>query len=273
MGSMFARELRVVLCQRTVPGRQNRSRLGRACAIVLTAGVILQGCTTLSAPQPGDVVHVADIINSVKCGLAEALQSEAGRRRLPGTIATVELSLKVVDSRAVNVNSPSPTGPVIFAWFGPSLLPTLNATDEQSFAVDTTINLTYKLDAPSYTVCQGTGVDKYDKLGFARWLGDVISGLSKVSLDGPRGNLDKLTYDATFAVARSASAGGSVQIVFLTAGATGSKSRADTQHLKIVISGAAGIATSPDVPPALRGALLRGTGPVQNLSTAKPAAQ
>ncbi len=167
----------------------------------LSGALALSGCA-LSAPSPDGMVEVADIINSVKCGLAQALQSEAGQRRLPGTIATVELNLKVADPRSFGASSPFSTGPLIFAWAGPLLLPNLSAASQESFTVDTTINLTYKLDGPNVSVCNAAGVDTTDKFGFARWLGDIIAGLSKVSLQGPKGSLDKLTYDAAFAVHR-----------------------------------------------------------------------
>ena len=239
-----------------------RVAIGRALA--LGSMLALTGCA-LTAPSPGDVVAVADIINSVKCGLAQALQSEAGQRRLPGTIATVELELKVVDTRSFGASSPSRIGPVIFAWYGPTVLPALSASNQQSFTVDTIINLTYRLDGPNVTVCTAAGVDTSDRFGFARWLGDVIAGLSKVSLQGPKGSLDRLTYDATFAVTREGSAGASVKVVFLDAGANISRSRADTQRLKIVISGPNAVATS------LEGTRASQSGPIQSLSRAPPA--
>ena len=212
--------------------------LKRACVGLALAGSLALNACALPAPEPGATVHVADIINSVKCGLADAMQSDAGRRRLPGTIAAVELQLKVVDTRTLGVSSPTATtGLVILSWLGPTVLPTLSASNQQSFTVDTTIDLTYKLDAPNVTVCAAPGVNLQDRFGFARWLGDIVAGLSKVSPNGPKGTLDKLTYDATFAVTRAGSVGGSVQVVFLSAGANADRNRADTQHLRIVISG------------------------------------
>lgn len=228
---------------------------------------MLAGCSTLPVPEAAGVVLVADIINSVKCGLAQALQSEAGRRRLPGTIATVELQLKLVDTRSFGASSPS-RGPFIFAWQGPLVLPSLSASSEQSWTVDTTINLTYRLDAPNVAVCGADGIDTKDQFGFARWLADVISGLSRVSLQGPRGSLDRLTYDAAFAVTREGSAGGSVKVVFLDAGLNATRSRADTQRLRIVISGPNAIVTSVD-----GSARARGTPAIPNLSSARPAPQ
>jgi len=225
---------------------------------------MLAGCSTLKPPEPAGVVQVADIINSVKCGLAEALQSEAGRRRLPGTIATVELQLKIVDTRSFGASSPS-RGPFVFAWQGPLVLPALSGSSEQSWAVDTTINLTYRLDAPNVTVCRVEGVDRHDRFGFARWLADIIAGLSRVSLEGPRGSLDRLTYDATFAVTREGGLGGSLKVVFLDAGLEASRGRADTQRLRIVISGPNAVATSLDGV-----ARSRGAPAIPNLSTARP---
>lgn len=225
------------------------------------------------APTPDGVVEVADIINSVKCGLAEALNSEAGRRRLPGTIANVELQLKVVDTRSFGASTPSGAAPRIFSWFGPTVIPLLSASNQQSFAIDTTIDLTYRLDSPNISVCNAAGVDRQDKFGFARWLGDIIAGLSKVSLQGPKGSLDKLVYDATFAVTRDASAGGSVKVVFLTAGANVASNRADTQHLKIVITGPSSVATNVDTTgTSTRTVPTKQVGAIPNLS-ASPAAQ
>ena len=242
--------------------------LGLGCALGLA------GCA-LTAPEPGGVIEVADIINSVKCGLAQALESDAGRRRLPGTIANVELQLKVADTRSAGINSPSTVGPVIIGWYGPLVIPTLTASNQQSFTVDTTINLTYKLDGANASVCAAAGVDTQDKFGFARWLGDVISGLSKVSLQGPRGSLDKLTYDATFAVTREGTAGGSVKVVFLSASASAGAGRADTQHLKIVITNAtaaSAIASSADGTPVVTRALTPAqVRAIPNLSASPPA--
>ncbi len=228
---------------------------------------MLMAACALRAPEPGDTIHVADIINSVKCGLAEAMRTDAGRRRLPGTIATVELQLKVADTRSASVNSPSVTGPVIFAWMGPSVLPTLSATTTQSFTVDTTINLTYKLDAPNTAACDAAGVDVTDKLGFARWLGDIVAGLSKVSPRGARGTLDRLTYDATFAVTRDAVAGASVKVVFVDVGANAGRGRSDTQRLKIVISGPSGLAATPESVSGMRGTP---SGRIPSLSSSAP---
>ncbi len=234
--------------------------------------IALPGCS-LNAPQPSGVVHVADLINSVKCGLAQALMSDAGKRRLPGTIASVELELKVVDTRGFDASSPAASGPVILAWAGPLALPTLGATQQEGFTVDTTIDLTYKLDAPNVQTCSAEGVDAYDKFGFARWLGDVIAGLSKVSMQGPRGSLDKLTYDATFAVTRSRTAGGSLTVVFFNAGADTTRSRADTQHLRIVISGPNSIASNIGSPPTGAAKSAKPAGQIQNLSSSPPAAR
>ena len=243
-------------------------------SMLALAGLVASGCA-LTAPEPGGTVHVADIINSVKCGLAEALQSEAGRRRLPGTIAQVELQLKVVDARSLGVNSPSTATPLVLGWFGPAVLPTLSGSNQQSFTVDTIIDLSYRLDAPNITACTAAGVDREDKFGFARWLGDIIAGLSKVSANGPKGSLDRLVYDANFAVTRSGSIGGSVQVVFLSASASADRSRADTQHLRIVISNsnaASGIATNAvDGAPVARGVPLKQVGPIPSLSASPPA--
>jgi hypothetical protein len=182
----------------------------------------------------------------VKCGLAGALASDSGHRRLPGTIAQVELQLKVVDTRGFSASSPSATGPVILGWYGPAVLPSLTGSNQQSFTVDTTIALTYRLDAPNIAVCNAEGVNPQDRFGLARWLGDIVTGLSKVSTQGPRGTLDRLTYDATFAVTRDAGVGGSVKIVFIDAGANINRGRADTQHLRLVISGPNAIVSSLD---------------------------
>ena len=230
------------------------------------------GCA-LQAPEPGGVIHVADIINSVKCGLAEAMLSEPGQRRLPGTVATVELQLKVVDTRSFSASTPSASAPAVFPWFGPVVLPNLAGSNQQSFAVDTIIDLTYRLDAPNVQACNAPGVDRQDKFGFARWLGDIIAGLASVSLQGPKGSLDKLTYDATFAVTREGTVGGSVKVVFLTAGANLSGGRADTQHLKIVISSPNGaVATTRDVSSGVvRAVPAKQLGPIPNLSSSPPA--
>jgi hypothetical protein len=238
-----------------------------ACGLGLGVLLALGGCVlTPPAPNPNELVSVAEVINSVKCGLAQAMQSEAGRRRLPGTIANVELGLKIVDSRSLGASTPSSIGPVIFAWFGPTILPAVAGSNTQSFTVDTTINLTYRLDAPNVTLCSAAGVDAGDRLGFARWLADVIAGLSKVSLEGPKGSLDRLTYDATFAVTRDGSFGGSVKVVFLTASATAAANRADTQRLRIVISGPNAVATSLDG----NTVLTKSPGPIQSLSRSRP---
>lgn len=248
-------------------------RFVRVYAFAASAAALAGGCA-LPAPEPSATVHVADIINSVKCGLAEALQSEAGRRRLPGTIASVELELKVADTRSASANSPSLTGPLVLAWTGPLVLPSLNASSGQSFTVDTVINLTYRLDAPNVAVCAAAGVDRSDRFGFARWLADVIAGLSKVSTQGPRGSLDKLTYDATFAVTREGSAGGSVRVIFLTAGLNADRSRADTQHLKIVISGPSSVALGGSALAVQgRSVTAGGAGGIPNLSASGPASR
>ena len=241
------------------------------CTLALGSLVALNACASLTAPQPGNVIEVADIINSVKCGLAEALNSDAGRRRLKDTIANVELQLKIVDTRGFNASTPSGNAPRIFAWFGPTAIPLLSASNEESFAVDTTIDLTYRLDSANGSVCDAAGVDRQDRFGFARWLGDIISGLSKVSLQGPKGSLDKLTYDATFAVTRSGSAGGSVKVVFLSAGANVNRNRADTQHLKIVITGPNSVATTVDASGTTRTVPTKQVGPIPNLSASPPA--
>lgn len=237
---------------------------------LLLAVAALAGCAQ-RAPEPADTVHVADIINSVKCGLAQALVSDAGHRRLAGTVASVQLGLKVADTRSAGFNSPSVTGPVVVAWLGPLVLPTLNASVSEYATIDTTIDLTYRLDAPNVSVCNAPGVNPQDKLGFARWLGDVIAGLAKVTPQGPKGTLDRLTYDATFGVTRDGSAGGSVNVVFLSASLTAGASRSDTQHLRVVISGANGIAASAAAPVAVAVPAARSVGHIPNLSSSGPA--
>lgn len=241
--------------------------------VLVGAGLLLglSGCA-LRAPEPSETVHVADIINSVKCGLAQALQSDAGRRRLPGTVASVELGLKVASTRTLSASSPSvsATGLVVLSWFGPTVLPSLSGSNAQSFVVDTTINLTYRLDAPNVTVCSAVGVDTQDRFGFARWLGDIIAGLSQVSRQGPRGTLDKLTYDATFAVTNEGTLGGTVKVVFVDAGASVARSRTDAQHLKIVITGPNAVATGLDTAPTGRSIKVGEAGGIPSLSSSGP---
>lgn len=244
--------------------------VGRSLAglrVVALGSLLPLAACAMPPPEPSATVHVADIINSVKCGLAGALMSDTGHRRLPGTIAQVELQLKVVDTRGFSANSPSATGPVILGWYGPAVLPSLTGSNQQSFTVDTTINLTYRLDGPNIAACSAAGVDPQDRFGLARWLGDIVIGLSKVSSQGPRGTLDRLTYDATFAVTRDAGVGGSVKIVFIDAGANVNRSRSDTQHLRLVISGPNSIVSTLD--DASRTAPVK-PGAIPNLSTSAP---
>jgi hypothetical protein len=70
--------------------------------------------------------------------------------------------------------------------------------------------------------------------------------------------------------------GGSINVVLISASASADRSRADTQHLRIVITNAnaaAGIASSdPGAVPATRAAVpLKRIGPIPNLSSSPPA--
>jgi hypothetical protein len=160
----------------------------------------------------------------------------------------------------------------------------LSISNTQGWTVDTILDAAYRLDAGNQNVCRYVNLQDADPYGFSNWLGSELAGLSRVSLEPPRGTLNKLTYDATFAVTNAGSIGATLQVILLNGNISANRSRTDTQHLHIEISG-----TPPDTPggtktgggsgdlgplfrkrpdlPAFSGGAPRGLGP---LSTSPP---
>lgn len=246
--------------------------------------LLTTACAT-QAPRPQNLIDTALVINSVKCGFASALAREQGlpadRRRLSGNVATVQLQLKVADTRTFGAGATA-RGTGVVPWQGG-----LSFSDSQAWTVDTTINASYKLNATNAAVCKAANVplvqgEYYDPLGFSRWLSDTLGTLANVSLEKPSGQLDKLTYDATFGVTKDFGANAGLQIAFLDANVSGKINRIDTQHLTIVISGAPAAPAKPAKPQKPDGSggtspPAGGMGPLggqlRNFSTIQPSVQ
>lgn len=243
-----------------------------ACSILLAG--LLSSCAS-APPRPQELVSTARLVNSVKCSFALALVAEQGLapeyQRLKGNVASFELQLKVVDKRTIGGG----IGTGIVPWQGG-----LNFSRAQAWTVDTILNASYTLNADNARVCEAAGVKRdqkgelEDPFGFTRWLRDTIVDLSRVSLEKPTGQLDKLTYEALFGVTQAGGVEGSIKLAFLSGNLSANMSRDDLQRIKIVISGAPGVAKEPAKPgsPPTGG----GLGPMfvpPSLSSAVPAVE
>lgn len=196
----------------------------------------LTSCGTPPPPRPQDIIPVSTVINSVKCGLAIATWREAigeyPYKRLTGNVATVQLQLKVVDTRTIG-GSGKATG--IVAWQGGGISPYFSGSRANAWTVDTLLEASYELDATNTKVCAAAGIDiadtSTDNFGFANWLSDILVDLGNVSLDAPTGKLKSLTYDAAFALTEATTAGVGVQVAVFTADLNAAQNRGDRKSV------------------------------------------
>jgi hypothetical protein len=113
-----------------------------------------------------------------------------------------------------------------------SVVPSLSVSASASWVVNSTLVLAYDLDKYNSAVCNAAKLSEQDKFGFSVWLGDTLSALSRVSNIGSTSSRS-ITYDSNFGVTTGGTAGAAVSIIPISL--NGGTSRADVQHLNVVI--------------------------------------
>lgn len=215
------------------------------------------GCSH-SPPAPQDTIPVADVLNALACGLAVGVKQARDEAKaekdyadahhttprftdlLSGQTATIKLELKTVDTSSFSAGiNASKTGVLKFGWGG--IAPSLGASSELSWTVDSTIVLAYQLDGYNAEICDAAHLAAQprggDQFGFSVWLGNTLASLSRVSNIGQTSSRS-LTYDSNFGVTYGGTAGASLTvapIAILPVSLSADASRNDVQHLNVVI--------------------------------------
>jgi hypothetical protein len=210
-------------------------------------GMALSGCVSAQDSagryNADNLVAVKDVIGSIKCGYASALDREIALaqqgqrvfRRLEGRVVQMELTLKLVDGSAAGADAK--LGPFVSAATGAgvSILPKFGASVSRTHTIDTTIKSRLGLQHLEDDVCAAvSATGKLDE-SFSIWLATLIDGLDAYAGYSPAGIVDSVTYDGQFQVVRKANTGAEFTIAFVSASANASSERSDIQHIKMTV--------------------------------------
>jgi hypothetical protein len=229
----------------------------------ITRGLLLvlllitnSGCG-FTPPAPQETVPVADIINSIICGVSASVAEEKAEQALDpsrpillsGQTATVFLDLKTVDTTNLSIGVGGPGSPsgttsgsaksqssvVSYKGLG-GWIPSLTASDATTWTVDSQINLPFQLDGFNSAACAAANLDlQPDRYGFSKWLSDTLVSTSRVTNIGSVTDR-KLIYDSNFGVTTGGGGGISGVLSFIPVSANASLSRNDVQHLKVTLA-------------------------------------
>ncbi|MER8799913.1 MULTISPECIES: hypothetical protein [unclassified Mesorhizobium] len=203
-------------------------------------------------PKSTPVVPLSGVINTLKCGISNALASDTqGRSGLLESVAVVGLNVNIVEgttlSGHVSAGIPISVG---------SVSPSLTASREATLTNNSTIDFGIILSGYNELACQTVG-GEYQDAGFSLWLGQVVREVNVAVAGAPYAFIQKYTYDSNFVVKKSAKAGVDFEIVPVKLGGSIDSSRSDVQHINITIQAVSfdGKKKNPrgkifDVPPA-----------------------
>lgn len=201
------------------------------CAVSLLACAACGGGKDfVEAPEAVPVVPVSLVVNSLKCGLANAVSADKlNRSGLLRSKAKVTLSVNVVQVRTANgdisVGIPVSTGTVT---------PKLSGSVDQTLTRNTKLEFVVNLATSDPAICKETGPAERDA-GFSLWLGQVVAGINLAVGGPPKASISKYTYESDFVLKKTGTLGAEVAIVPVKASASASSSRSDIQNLKIEI--------------------------------------
>lgn len=200
---------------------------------IIVAAISISGCATrqfAEVPNATPVVPLAGVINTLKCGVSNALASDTlGRTGLLNSTAVVTLDVDIVQgtnaSGNISAGIPISVGTVT---------PSFSASRESTLTNNTTVAFNIELRGNNPTACQAVA-GKFQDAGFSTWLGQVVAEIDTSVAGAPYASMQKYTYDSNFVVKKTGKAGLDFAIVPVKLGASFDSSRSDVQHIKIVM--------------------------------------
>lgn len=185
-------------------------------------------------PQPGTLIPVSHVVNSLKCEFARYLLGYQGDRLdLHGWGVNGTLTMNVATSDGFNGGSEA-TGLVPFKGASAGLGIKAGVTRKYS----TTVNVDFVLGSDTGTsdICQAAQIRLvHSGIGFGTWLSHLGSELDKAAAGDPKFAVSALEYELIFALERSGGISGSITVVPLALSAEALATRNDVQTLKVVL--------------------------------------
>lgn len=203
-------------------------------AFLSTAGLAIAGCaSTHLQPDPDatPVVPLADVIGSMKCGLAYAISEDRDYRSgLVGGVAKVELDVNVVLGRTLkgglSAGIPIATGATVTPGF--------TFSNDKQTTNNSTIKFNFDMSEADTSICN-TNIAHGKDAGFSGWMASVVQDLSIAAAGAPKVSMQSYVYDSNFTI--TAKGGGSLdfEIVPVKGNLSYDSSRQDIQHIIVTI--------------------------------------
>lgn len=214
---------------------------GLASAVLLS--MPLAACASAPQMHNAQLVKVELVIAALKCAFAQALVKErAGESydRLWGRVASGTITLNVVDDSKYGAGiEAKPAGPFVFALGSApgSILPHLKGTVQRTNTIRTAVDFRLGLKADSAAVCETIPDRDRQAFAFEEWLSRLVSGFDQNAGYEPYGQIDKIEYEANFAVVASSEAGAKFDVVLVGGNLSLVNERKDIQHIKFTVQG------------------------------------
>lgn len=205
----------------------------RANFICVLLCLSLAGCAGTLEVQPSNVpvVPVEAVLNSLKCGLAEALVRDTRNRTgLQGAVAKIELDANVI--LGVDASGKISVGIPVFGGLG-SVTPSIGFTHSEVRTLNSSVDFDIHLDSRRSTIC--ARVVRGQDSGFSIWIGAVVASVNAAVGGPPHAQMKQYVYESDFTVKTGETAGVDVEIVPVKLSTSFGSSRSDVQHMKITI--------------------------------------
>lgn len=212
-----------------------RSMLLVRYAVAALATLSLAACSSVQFQDDAasvPVIPVADVVGSLKCGLAKAIINDTeARAGLHGAVAKVELDVNVVGTKDASggLTAGIPVS-------GGSITPSLNFLYSEVRTINSSIDLNIFLTTKDARVCSQKGVVAGRDAGFSAWIGSVVTSVNAAAAGDPKAQMTQFVFESDFVVTRGVNGGVAVDIVPVKVTTSAGSSRSDIQHLKITIA-------------------------------------
>ena len=206
--------------------------------------VVLPACATRQQSQELHVkqlIAVSDIVGSIKCAFALALDAERPEgaiKRLNGRVVDLQFIFQYVNTSNTKLDaSAQKSGPFVFALSGGigSVLPFFSGSDERSNTIITTVKARLGLEDYETNICEKVSSGVRQSYGFEHWLSTVIGGLDRNALEAPFGAVDSIVYDGSFGIVRKVGTGADFDVVFFKGRFGSELTRNDVQQIKMTV--------------------------------------
>ncbi|BCH07237.1 hypothetical protein MesoLj131c_14950 [Mesorhizobium sp. 131-3-5] len=209
-------------------------RVGPGTALVVAVSLTLAGCASTHLqgdPDKTPVVPLADVIGSMKCGLAYAISEDRDYRSgLVGGVAKVELDVNVVLGRTLkgglSAGIPIATGATVTPGF--------TFSNDKQITTNSTVKFNFDMSEADPSICD-TNIARGRDAGFSGWMASIVQDLSMAAAGPPKVSMQSYAYDSNFTI--TAKGGGSLdfEIVPVKGNLSYDSSRQDIQHIVVTI--------------------------------------